>query len=395
MFLEKEFSDYIFIDLKKDDDARKAFENTCDPKKYIDYIESKYIKRISNECPLFIDEVQECPSVLTSLKYFNQDNPNLPIIVSGSLVRVKIKRIKNEDSFMFPTGKINQMYLRPLNFEEFLLNTNPILLEKIKDAYTNKIALDEPLHKLALESLHKYLTVGGMPEVLDTFLNSGSYLESDQTLKEIFDDYLADMELYNVSYETILKTRNVFMSVYSQLNKEHSDNKNYKISMIDSGKSNRDYFNAYEWLEFSNILYRCNVVKERVTTPLTEGNKGSFRYYLLDSGLFRYQSKVNQTDFFVESKKSTLSGTFYENYCACEFVNNEIPLFFWEGKQNHEFEFIVQYKGNVIPIDVKKNSGKLNSLEDFRNHNEKNIAIKISSNNFGYDANNMVLTIPL
>ena len=97
----------------------------------------------------------------------------------------------------------------------------------------------------------------------------------------------------------------------------------------------------------------------------------------------------------MENNRNTLSGVFYESYVADELSAKEIPLFYWTGKQRHEFEFVVENNSKAIAIDVKKNKGKLNSLEDFRNNNGKNTVIKISSNNLGYDSSQDILTLPL
>ena len=111
--------------------------------------------------------------------------------------------------------------------------------------------------------------------------------------------------------------------------------------------------------------------------------------------MFAYQSKISQADFFVKEKRNSLSGVFYENYVATEFASRDISLFYWTGGSSHEFEFIVENNGKILPIDVKRGSGKLNSLEAFRKSNPKSTAIKISTNNYGYNAENDILTIPL
>lgn len=124
-------------------------------------------------------------------------------------------------------------------------------------------------------------------------------------------------------------------------------------------------------------------------------DEGLFRLYLSDEGMFLYQSGVKQSDFFVKEKRNTLSGIFYGNYVADEFVAKGIPLYCWTGTNSNEFEFIVQNNGKILPIDVKKSGGKLNSLKAFREYNVKSMAIKISANNYGYDRENDILTIPL
>ena len=130
--------------------------------------------------------------------------------------------------------------------------------------------------------------------------------------------------------------------------------------------------------------------------PLTrEEGKGLFRLYLADEGIFTNQSKINRSEFFVKDNRNKLSGIFYENYVACELSAKDIDLFYWCGKNKNEFEFIVVKDGKIIPIDVKKNKGKLHSLDGYREINQNDYAIKISTKNFGYDTKNRIYTIPL
>lgn len=397
LFAEREFDDFVYIDLKKDKDACDFFKTTSDAERYLQYIEARYGKKISPTLPLIFDEVQQCSSVLSTLKYFKQDHADLPVIATGSMVRLALRHDENknksqENDFLFPVGAIDSIHVFPLTFEEYLLNSNKVLLERIKTAYLSGKPLEQYEHELALDAMYEYLSVGGMPEAVNIFLEEKSYVDAKAALKEIYDNYLADMDTYNVSPETILKTRNVYRNIFAQLNKE---NRNFKVSQIDKGKSNRDYFNAYQWLELARIVYRAHRLEGKVNFPLIEAEEGTFRLYLSDAGMFSYQSGISQADFFVRDKRNTLSGIFYENYVATELTARGIPLFYWTGGSSYEFEFIVQNSGLALPIDVKRGSGKLNSLIAFRNNNPKSTAIKISANNYGYNEENDLLTIPL
>jgi len=390
LFLKDNFKDYVYIDLKIDKEACDFFKTTCNPEDYLKYIQLRYHKTISNNVPLVFDEVQQCHNVLTALKYFCQDHPELPVIATGSMVRLSLG--ESDPDFLFPVGKINSINLYPLTFEEYLMNKNEMLYEMIKNGYKNKSPLEPVYHNMALDALYEFLSIGGMPEVVDAFLTRDSYEEVVNVRTEIYNNYIRDMESYNISNEMILKTRNVYMHIYEQLNKE---NKNFKITRIDKGKSNRDYFSAYNWLELANVVYRSNKKDGKVRFPLTQENEGLFRLYLSDPGMFSYESNVSDVDFFVKDKRNTLAGIFYENYVADEFVAKGISLYYWCGKYSFEFEFIVQNQDRIVPIDVKKTGGKLNSLKEFRNSNPKYVAVKISANNYGFDKENLVLTIPL
>ena len=208
------FKDFVYIDLIKDEAAREFFDTTCDAKKYIEYIEVRYNKKVSNECPLILDEIQASLNAITALKYFAQDFSDIPVLATGSMVRAAIK-MKQKEDFLFPVGKINSINIYPLTFDEYLLNVNENLLSRIRECYRDKKAMESFEHEILLEYLYKYLSVGGMPEVLDTFIKSNSYVDANAVINDIYDNYLNDMSQYNVSNETLLKTRNVYKNISS------------------------------------------------------------------------------------------------------------------------------------------------------------------------------------
>ena len=111
--------------------------------------------------------------------------------------------------------------------------------------------------------------------------------------------------------------------------------------------------------------------------------------------MFAHQSGIPQSDFMAMDKRNSLAGVFYESYVADELVARGIPLYYWTGKRSHEFEFIVANGGFAVPIDVKKGTGKLNSLDEFRLSNPFAVAVKVHAGNFGYDAERRVLSLPL
>ena len=134
IFAKRYFKDFLYIDLKKDDDARNFFSTTSNAQKYLSYIEARYNKKITEDVLLIFDEVQQCHQVLSSLKYFKQDYPSLPVIATGSMVRLSLRHEETKntnDEFLFPVGAIDSLNIYPLNFEEYLLNTNNTLLNRI------------------------------------------------------------------------------------------------------------------------------------------------------------------------------------------------------------------------------------------------------------------------
>ncbi len=397
IFAETYFKNkYIYIDCRIENDFVNYCEKHVNPKDVLNYISLSKDTTIDKNTLLIFDEAQECLPIITLMKYFCQDFREIPIIVTGSMVRIKILREThsrgiNNNKFLFPIGKINQLTIYPLNFEEFLINRNKILYDALLDSYNIFENYSDLIHEKSLEIFYEYLLIGGMPEVCDEFLKTNSYQKARKTLKDLYGNYLADMDLYQASPESIIRSKKIFENIYGQLNKE---SKNFKSSLVEKNLRTRDLMSPIDWLSFAYIVNKSSLVKEKVTIPLIDSNESLYRLYLSDIGMFSYESKINPTTFIDKNTQNTLSGIFFENYVANELIAQDYKLFYWNGKNNSEFEFVIEYDSFIIPLDVKKTKGSLNSLEKFKEHNKLMIAIKISTNKIGYNENTKILTIP-
>ena len=390
-------NNYIYIDCKKEDEIREFCSETANAEKIIEYISLRKGKQINEKTLLIFDEVQECPNIISSLKYFCQDYREIPVIATGSMVRIKLqrethKRGPNEnDKFLFPVGKINQITVYSMTFDEFLMNSNKILYNAIKKAYEDKKPLDSQIHELALEQVYKYLLIGGMPEAVEAYIEDNNLLESREILKVLYDNYLADMELYQASQEAVLRSRVLFQNIYRELNKE---SKNFSPGLIEEKSKTRDFATSIQWLTMAHIVNQSFQLKEHITMPLIPDSESNFRLFLGDIGMFSYQSGINAASFTSSERENTLSGIFFENFVANELIAKEHKLFYWRGKSSAELEFIIESDNKLYPIDVKKGRGTLNSLEKFSNHNKFEYAIKVSKNNYGYNPEQKLLTVP-
>ena len=389
---------YVYVDCKKEDEIRDFCSGTANAEKIIEYISLRKGQQINEQTLLIFDEVQECPNILSSLKYFCQDYREIPVIATGSMVRIKLQRethkrgARDNDKFLFPVGKINQMTVYPMTFDEFLMNSNQMLFDAVRNAYERRQPLERQIHELAMEHVYKYLLVGGMPEAVEAYIDGGNLLESREILKVLYDNYLADMELYQASQESVLRSRALFQNIYRELNRE---SKNFSPGLIEEKSKTRDYATSIQWLTMAHVVNQSFQLKEHVTMPLMPDSDSSFRLFLGDIGMFSYQSGINAASFVSSERENTLSGIFFENFVANELIAKEHKLFYWRGKSSAELEFIVESDNRLYPIDVKKGRGTLNSLEKFSNHNKFEYAIKVSKNNYGYDREQKLLTIPL
>lgn len=389
---------YVYVDCKKEDEIRDFCSGTANAEKIIEYISLRKGQQINEQTLLIFDEVQECPNILSSLKYFCQDYREVPVIATGSMVRIKLQRethkrgAKDNDKFLFPVGKINQMTVYPMTFDELLMNSNQMLFDAVRNAYESRQPLERQIHELAMEHVYKYLLMGGMPEAVEAYIGDGSLLESREILKALYDNYLADMELYQASQESVLRSRALFQNIYRELNRE---SKNFSPGLIEEKSKTRDYATSIQWLTMAHVVNQSFQLKEHVTMPLMPDSDSSFRLFLGDIGMFSYQSGINAASFVSSERENMLSGIFFENFVANELIAKEHKLFYWRGKSSAELEFIVESDNRLYPIDVKKGRGTLNSLEKFSNHNKFEYAIKVSKNNYGYDREQKLLTIPL
>lgn len=398
IFAETYFKDsYVYLDFKTENEVRAFCSETANPEKIIEYITLLKGKRITEETLLIFDEIQECPNIISALKYFCQDYRRIPVIATGSMVRIRIQRETNKrgsadkDKFLFPVGKINQLMIYPMTFDEFLMNSNRYLYETILKGYENRIPLDRTIHELAMEQVYRYLLVGGMPEAVDTYIESKNLFDAREILTELYDNYLADMELYQASREALLRSRALFSNIYKELNRE---SRVFSPGLIEEKSKTRDFATAIQWLNMAHVVHQSFQLKEHITMPLMPDNEGSFRLFLCDIGMFSYQSGMNAASYLSTDRENTLSGIFFENFIANELVAKGHKLFYWKGRSSGELEFIIESDNRLYPIDVKKGRGTLNSLEKYTEHNRYEIAIKVSGNNYGFNAEQRLMTVP-
>lgn len=398
LFAKKYFKGrYLKIDLSDEVDFVEYADNNSNLEKVLEYIELHYHFIPDKNHLLFFDEAQECPSIVKMMKQFCEKRRDIPLIVSGSLVRLRIQRDnkKGDKKFLFPVGKINQLYVFPMTFDEFLMNYDQNTYEYVKRKFETKEDIDKYIHQELMDIFRTYMFVGGMPEAVDSFLRYKdkkvqAYKEANEKIQEIYDDYLADMGLYQTSTESMIRSRLIYKDIYKQLNKE---NENFKISQTIKNAKNRDVINPYFWLTTARIVLQSFCLKEKVTLPLIEEGSSLFRLYLSDVGMFTYQSGLSYEQFLLD-KDNALSGIYYENYVATELVARRYPLLYWKGKRNSEFEFVININNSIVAIDAKRGRNSLDSIEEFRSHNKKDLIIKVSSNQYGYDDKQKILTLP-
>ena len=266
------------------------FQGNISPDFLIHRFEVYFGEKINKEATLIVfDEIQACERALTSLKYFCEDAPEYYVIGAGSLLGVAIKR----EDFSFPVGKVNQIHMYPMDFEEFLWAKNQeMLADEIREYYEKREPLDPALHKKAMSLYREYLIVGGMPEAVKEYSENNSLLEVAEIQGAIINAYVADMAKYATPGETT-KIMACFDSLPAQLAK---DNKKFQYKVIAKGGRASLFGVSIDWLLAAGIVLKCERVEQGQHPLAIFKDMASFKLYMGDVRLLSHRAGVNQYD---------------------------------------------------------------------------------------------------
>ena len=389
-FISENFEEHLSFNIEKEERIRDIFEKSIDAEVIIKELELYIGKNIDlDKTVIFFDEIQESERLITSLKYFCESKLPFKIICAGSLLGVKLKRLKSS----FPVGKVTMEYMYPLNFEEFLLATGKEMLrDKIKECYKTMTPLPDFAHEDALKLYRLYLCVGGMPEAVDNFVNNGlDIFKFDfKILSNIRESYVADMKKYVDNKSESVKIEKVYYSIPEQLAKE---NKNFQYSILEKNARGRKYRNPIEWLMASKLVLIANNVK-RVEIPLKVfADENTFKLYLSDVGLLLNLSEIKYNEVLMD-EDFIFKGVITENYVAQELIRQFPSLYYWTSDRDAEVDFLIHTNDGTIPIEVKSGiNNKSKSLNVYIEYNKPKYAIRLSTRNFGFENN--IKSIPL
>ncbi|MCL1804280.1 MAG: ATP-binding protein [Eubacteriaceae bacterium] len=392
-FGNEHFNRIVYINLETDALANSWFDGSIEPSRIIKLLESHVKMKIDpKDTLIFLDEVQSCERALTSLKYFNENAPEYPIIAAGSLLGVSIKR----ENHSFPVGNVDSLTLYPFTFEEFLWSLDEsLLLDEIRESFQKSTPIHASLHQKANELYKIFLIVGGMPASILEYLNYGSLASVPDVQNRIVNDYIADMAKYASDSEAV-RIRQAFSSIPSQLAK---DNKKFQYKVVRKGGSSRVFSEAIDWLEASKTVNKCY----GLTTPEVPLNAykdfSSFKLYMCDTGLLVMASQTPQSiilsDIGIDNR---FMGAIAENYVAQHFAASGKSLLYWKSDSKSggqaEIDFVLQEGASIIPVEVKAGEHtRSRSLSVFASRYKPPYSIRISSKNFGYE--NGIKSVPL
>ncbi len=387
-FGKEYFDNLIYVNFETNQEFSSQIADSIDPKYVIHKLELFFGEKIIPEKTLlFFDEIQANERALTSLKYFCEEAPEYHVIAAGSLLGIAI----NREQYSFPVGKVQMLNLYPLSFPEFLTAIGrEELISEIQEHFISNERMDKDIHELCLQLYRTYLVVGGMPEVVQLYLEEQKTISAIDVQAEILTSYERDMTKYA---DSSLSNRilSAFDSIPTQLAK---DNQKFQYKVIAKGGTSSIFGEALLWLKNSGIINQ--VYKVNAELPLEmHKDLASFKVYMSDVGLFVNKARypLYQIDL-AEPPTMIAMGPLTENYVANELRIKGYELYYWESEGIAELDFVIQKDFAIIPIEVKSSiHTKSRSLDIYMKEKKPKYAIRISEKNFGLE--NGIKAVPL
>lgn len=356
------YAKLVYVNFEETPALHNIFTNDFDIERIITVLQIHSQMTITAEDTLIVfDEIQSAERGITSLKYFCEKAPQYHVIAAGSLLGMGL-----HNQVSFPVGKVDFMDLRPLSFSEFLLSLNETALVKaMTEGDWRAISLFTDKLK---EYLRYYFYVGGMPEVVDVFVQTRDWQLIRRIQNRILNSYEGDFSKHAPN-EVVPRIRMVWQSIPSQLAKE---NKKFVYGVIREGARAKDFELAIQWLVDCGLLLKSHRVS-KPGIPLTAYQDISvFKLFLHDVGLLGAMAGLNvQTIIEGDNIFTEFKGALTEQYVMQQLrLNSERYIGYWTNERStSEIDFVIQEKGKVIPIEVK--SGENLKAKSFRLFCEK------------------------
>jgi uncharacterized protein len=343
-FGKQEFKQVAYLNFESSERLKNMFVADFDIDRLIAVIEIETNQKIdAKNCLLLFDEIQEAPKGITALKYFYEKASHYFIIAAGSLLGVSLQHNSS-----FPVGKVDFLQLYPMSFLEFLENNGD---EKLANAVQHKNwQVLETFHEKLIEQLRLYYFIGGMPEVVLHYIQHKNVITARNIQQKIILGYENDFAKYAPN-NIVPKIRMVWQSIISQLAKE---NKKFIYGQIKKGARAKDFEDAINWLVNAGLLLKVNRIQKPTVPLIAYKDADTFKLFLLDIGLLNAIANVDQQILLEKNNILTEYKEALTEQYVCQQLKIITEIYYWTAeKATAEVDFVVQYKNDVIPIEVK------------------------------------------
>lgn len=398
-FAKVNYKNVVYINFKENESAKKIFDSDLNVNRIIIDLSALIPNSHFEEgnTVIIFDEIQECANARSSIKPFCEDG-RFDIIATGSLLG--IKGYNKKKSKGVPTGFERIVYMKPMDFEEFLWakGIGEDVVNYLRECFETKTPVSEATHLAMLRYFKEYICVGGLPYIVDRFISTNNmnivWQEQRDIIEEYKDDFgkhLDENENEEIDLALLGRINRVFDSIPAQLAKE---NKKFVFSALEKKGRSEKYFPAIQWLcDFGiiNLCYNLNNISE----PL-EGNKidNIFKIYIQDSGLFVSMLDRDCASKILSGQLGLYKGSIFENIIADSFSKQDKKLYYFHKDSGLEIDFVSKIKDEISLVEVKATTGNTKSANTVLKNPQYdvNICYKLSENNIGVVDNK--ITIP-
>lgn len=392
-FAKNNYAHTVYINFFQNSDYKKIFSGSLDVD-YLTMMMSALIGKTAVFTPgktiIILDEIQECPAARTALKFFCTDS-RYDVIATGSLLGVSGY---SSEPASIPVGYETVIDMYPLDFEEFLyaFGINEDTIKFLRQCLADESEIPAPLHNKLRQLLLQYAVIGGMPAVVQGFSENHNMKQALTLQQSLVRSYGDDMVKYA---ETPAKStiRDCFLSIPRQLAKE---NKKFQFSLIKKGGTSAKFGDAIRWIEDAGIIRVCRNLS--ITELPLEGNAipDIFKVYMADTGLFVSMLEEGTQADILRSQMLGYKGAVFENLVADIFGKMGRKLYYFRKDSGLELDFVIRYKGECTPVEVKATNGNAKSLKQVIGHPERyHVDNAIKLGDFNISRNGKILNLPL
>lgn len=389
------YENYIEINFLRNPTFKNVFKGSLDADEIFKRI-SAYIPRVKitpYNTLLFLDEIQVCPEARTAIKFLVEDK-RVDVISSGSLLGLSY--LEDDDSEVrepasLPVGYEEQIIMYSLDFEEFLFarGYDENAISYLKEFFDKGQKIPHELNEKYLELFREFIVIGGMPEVVQTFIDTNSFSEASRVQSKILADYQDDIAKHAKGALKI-KARQCYDSIPKQLAKEY---KKFQYSVVEKGKTAKKFESSIKWLCDSNLVNKCSNVSEVYIPLLAYEIDDQFKLYINDTGLLmNLYGNEAKLSILNNTLKGNAKGGIYENVISELLLKKGYKLYYYKTQNSTmEIEFLIEKNGEVLPIEVKVGNDSTPSLNHFITKYNPSVAYKLVNGNIGINGNKKVI----
>lgn len=390
-FGKRYYENIAYFNFDENEEYKQFFETT----KHVDRILQNLMlasgqKIVPEKTLIIFDEVQDCPKVINSMKYFCENASQYHIACAGSLLGIALAKPSS-----FPVGKVNFMQIEPMSFEEFLLANGDDNLLAFLESLDNLEPIPDAFFNPLCEKLKMYYVTGGMPESVFMWTKARDVAAMQEALSNIIDAYERDFAKHpNIS--EFPKISMIWKSIPSQLAKE---NKKFIYKVVKEGARAREYENALQWLVDARLVHKIYRSSAPGLPVAAYDDLSAFKIYLVDVGLLRRLAQLAPTAFCEGNRLFTeFKGALTENFVLQSLITQfeVVPRYWAQNNPPYEVDFLIQRENDIFPIEVKsKTNTSSKSLKKFKElfPEKVKLSVRFSLNNLKLD--NGLLNIPL